>query len=119
MQRFRVLRRTIALTDTFCLICFRLLSFSRSVHRRNQTFGTHVSPISVYVFEACGASVGFENDRPTVRDFDKAWPQGMLALFVDQYMVDTVLVFEWIRHVSLQASVRHSRQTAHRRPAAS
>ena len=50
----------------------------------------------IYEFEASGPVVRFMNDRPALGDLDEAGPKGMLSFFVDENMIDAVLVFEWI-----------------------
>jgi hypothetical protein len=55
----------------------------------------------IYEFEAGGTAPRFMNDGPALGNLDEARPKRVLALIVDQNVVDAVLVFKRIGHVVL------------------
>jgi hypothetical protein len=55
----------------------------------------------VYKFEAGGTARRFMNDGPALGDLDEARPKRVLALLVDQNVVDAIFVFKRIGHVVL------------------
>jgi hypothetical protein len=67
----------------------------------DKTVRTHVGPMLIYEFEAGGTAPRFMNDGPALGDLDEARPKRMLALIVNQNVVDAVLVFKRIGHVVL------------------
>jgi hypothetical protein len=52
-------------------------------------------------FEASGTGRRLMNDGPSLGDLDEARPKRVLALIIDQNVVDAVFVFKRIGHVVL------------------
>ena len=80
---------------------FGLLASGQFFHMLDKTVRTHVGPMLIYEFEAGGTAPRFMNDGPALGNLDEARPKRVLALIVDQNVVDAVLVFKWIGHVVL------------------
>src|SRR3954464_1582526 len=71
------------------------------LHVFDETVRAHVSPMLIYEFEAGGTARRLMNDGPALGNLDEARPKRMLALVVDQNVVDAVFVFKRIGHVVL------------------
>src|SRR4029079_6169242 len=80
---------------------FGLLASGQFFHMLDKTVRTHVGPMLIYEFEAGGTAPRFMNDGPALGNLDEARPKRVLALIVDQNVVDAVLVFKRIGHVVL------------------
>lgn len=80
---------------------FGLLASGQFFHVLDETVRAHVGPMLIYEFEAGGTAPRFMNDSPALGDLDEARPKRMLALIVNQNVVDAVLVFKRIGHVVL------------------
>jgi len=71
------------------------------LHVFDETVRAHVSPVLIYEFEAGGTARRLMNDGPPLGDLDEARPKRVLALVVDQNVVDAVFVLKRIGHVVL------------------
>ena len=67
-------------------------------HRSDQTFGPHICPVGLDVFQACTAAARLETHCPALRDIGKHWPERMLAFGIHQHTVLCIVVFKWIAH---------------------
>jgi hypothetical protein len=74
------------------------------IHALDQAGWAHVGPILVDEIQARGAAVRFVNDPPALRNFDEAWPKGMLSFLIDENVKDAVFIFERIGHFVLQTT---------------